>query len=68
MKLKTETLTTTWTIIVNDFFIEEIREDYIYTRLETPKKLDTFGISDEEKKENLFAQIMDVIGLDLTDD
>ncbi|CAM1334724.1 GTP cyclohydrolase 1 [Tenacibaculum aestuariivivum] len=41
------------------------------TGLETPMKADAFVLSDNEKKEkisNLFAQIMDVMGLDLTDD
>jgi len=50
---------------------EEIGDDHIYTGLETPMKPNAFDISDEEKKEkisDLFSQIMDVMGLDLTDD
>ncbi len=50
---------------------EEIGDDHIYTGLETPMKPNAFEISDEEKKEkisDLFSQIMDVMGLDLTDD
>ncbi|MRX64675.1 GTP cyclohydrolase I FolE [Maribacter luteus] len=56
---------------LNGFSDEEIGDDHIYTGLETPMKTDAFEISDEEKKEkieHLFAQIMDVMGLDLTDD
>ena len=39
--------------------------------IDTPMKEDAFLLSDEEKKDKisfLFAQIMDVLGLDLTDD
>ena len=56
---------------LNGFSDEEIGDDHIYTGLETPMKTNAFEISDEEKKdkiEDLFAQIMDVMGLDLTDD
>ncbi|MGB5553582.1 MAG: GTP cyclohydrolase I FolE, partial [Flavobacteriaceae bacterium] len=56
---------------LNGFSEEEIGDDHFYTGLETPMKANAFEISDEEKKEkiaNLFAQIMDVMGLDLTDD
>jgi GTP cyclohydrolase I len=55
----------------NDFTDEEIGDDHLYTGLETPMKSDAFKLSDDEKKEkiaDLFAQIMDTIGLDLTDD
>ena len=49
----------------------DIGDDHLFTGLETPMKPDAFLISDEEKKEKiavLFKEIMDVIGLDLTDD
>jgi GTP cyclohydrolase I len=55
----------------NEFSEEEIGDDHLYTGLETPMKSDAFAISDFEKKEkisSLFSQIMDVMGLDLTDD
>ena len=55
----------------NDFTDEEIGDDHLFTGLETPMKSDAFKLSDDEKKEkiaDLFAQIMDTIGLDLTDD
>ena len=54
-----------------DFSEEEIGDDHLYTGLKTPMKANAFAISDVEKKEKiseLFAQIMDVMGLDLTDD
>ena len=56
---------------LNGFSHEEIGDDHIYTGLETPMKENAFDISDDRKKEKiegLFAQIMDVMGLDLTDD
>ena len=49
----------------------EIGHDHLYTGLNTPLKKDAFAISDEEKKNKismLFEEIMDVMGLDLTDD
>lgn len=71
MKLKKQTIESTINNMINDFSIEEIGDDHIYTGLETPMKTGAFDISDEEKKEKiagLFEQIMDVMGLDLTDD
>jgi GTP cyclohydrolase I len=55
----------------NNFSFDEIGDDHLFTGLETPMKPDAFKISDEEKKEkiaHLFSEIMDVMGLDLTDD
>lgn len=57
--------------IIQALTIDEIGDDHLYTGIQTPLKEDAFKLSDEEKKEqiaNLFAQIMDVMGLDLTDD
>jgi GTP cyclohydrolase I len=56
---------------LNGFTIDDIGDDHLYTGLETPMKPNAFKISDEEKKEKiaiLFEEIMDVMGLDLTDD
>ncbi|MBT3547579.1 MAG: GTP cyclohydrolase I FolE [Flavobacterium sp.] len=56
---------------LNDLTYEDVGDDHLFTGLETPMKPDAFLISDEEKKEKiatLFKEIMDVIGLDLTDD
>jgi GTP cyclohydrolase I len=56
---------------INGFSFEEIGDDHLYTGLKTPIKKDAFKLSDEEKKDkiaSLFSEIMDVMGLDLTDD
>jgi len=56
---------------INGFSTEEIGDDHLFTGLKTPMKANAFVISDEDKKEKiatLFAEIMDVMGLDLTDD
>ena len=57
--------------MVKELTYEEIVDNHLYTGVETPLKKDAFLLSDEEKKEkiaHLFGQIMDVMGLDLTDD
>lgn len=46
-------------------------DDHVGTSAKTPLKPDAFAMSDEEKMgeiENKFREIMDVLGLDLTDD
>ena len=51
--------------------IHEVGDDHLYTGLKTPMKPTAFLISDQKKKEKiakLFGKIMDVMGLDLTDD
>ncbi|GGZ90829.1 GTP cyclohydrolase I FolE [Algibacter mikhailovii] len=56
---------------LNGFSLDDIGDDHLYTGLETPMKTDAFKLSDEEKKQRiaiLFEEIMDVMGLDLTDD
>lgn len=56
---------------LNGFSFEEIGDDHLFTGLETPMKPDAFKLSDTQKKEkiaSLFSEIMDVMGLDLTDD
>ncbi len=57
--------------LLNGFSHEEIGDEHLYTGIETPMKPDAFKLTDNEKKESiaqLFAQIMDVMGLDLNDD
>jgi GTP cyclohydrolase I len=57
--------------LFDDFSINDIGDNHLYTNLETPLKSNAFEISDEEKKEKisvLFAEIMDVMGMDLNDD
>ena len=56
---------------LNGFDHHDIGDEHLYTGLETPMKPNAFKMSDEEKKERialLFSEIMDVMGLDLTDD
>jgi GTP cyclohydrolase I len=56
---------------LNGFSFEDIGDDHLYTGLQTPMKRNAFKLSNEEKKEKiagLFSEIMDVMGLDLTDD
>ena len=55
----------------NNLSFEEVGDDHHYTGILTPMKKNAFELSDEEKKdkiEQLFSEIMDVMGLDLTDD
>jgi GTP cyclohydrolase I len=57
--------------LLNGFSNHEIGDDHLFTGLETPMKKDAFKLSDGEKKKKiaiLFEEIMDVMGLDLTDD
>ncbi len=56
---------------LNGFSHEDIGDEQLYTGLKTPLRADAFKLSDTEKKERiaiLFEEIMDVMGLDLTDD
>ena len=56
---------------LNGFANNDIGDDHLYTGLETPMKPNAFKLSDSEKKQRialLFEGIMDVMGLDLTDD
>jgi len=67
IKLKTNDQT----LKLNRFTEEEIGDDHICTGIDTPMKKNPFEISDDDKKiriAELFAEIMDVMGLDLTDD
>lgn len=71
MKLKTTNSTPTNSNTISDLSIDEMGDDHIYNGLETPMKADAHALSDTEKKEKisaLFEQIMDVMGMDLTDD
>lgn len=58
-------------ISLKNFSSADIGDDHLFTGLETPMKPDAFKLSDTEKKQRiaiLFEEIMDVMGLDLTDD
>jgi len=69
--MNTETITEKNGKHLNGFSVEDIGDDHLFTNLDTPMKPDAFDMSNQEKKERisiLFAEIMDVLGLDLTDD
>jgi GTP cyclohydrolase I len=69
--MKSEHLSKEITKKLNGFSTAEVGDDHLSTNLKTPMKVGAFTISDADKKEkiaSLFAEIMDVIGLDLTDD
>ena len=71
MKLEHDILTETTNSALSDLSIDDIGDDHWYSGLETPMKEDAFILNNTQKKEKiamLFSQIMDVIGLDLTDD
>ncbi len=56
---------------LNGFSHDDIGDEHLFTGLETPMRPDAFKLSDDEKKEKisiLFEEIMNVMGLDLTDD
>lgn len=56
------------TLLLTD---EEIGDDHILTSLKTPMRPDAFDLSDEEKIERIsyhFREIMETLGLDLSDD
>ncbi len=55
----------------SDLTPEEIGDDHLYTGLDTPMRSDAFEESDESKKKRIaahFKGIMEIMGLDLTDD
>jgi GTP cyclohydrolase I len=50
---------------------EEMGDEHILTSIDTPMRSDAFELSDDEKVEQIevrFREIMDILGLDLTDD
>ncbi|MCE3259141.1 MAG: cyclohydrolase FolE [Bacteroidetes bacterium] len=59
------------TLALSDLTAEEIGNEHLFTSIETPMKKDAFELTDEEKIKKIeyhFAEIMEVLGLDLTDD
>lgn len=57
--------------VIDDLELESIGNNHIFTSLNTPLREDAFEISDDEKIALItehFKGIMDVLGLDLTDD
>jgi GTP cyclohydrolase I len=58
-------------IKLSELTADEIGDEHIYTGIETPMKADAFKLSDDEKIKKIqfhFAEIMETLGLDLTDD
>jgi GTP cyclohydrolase I len=58
-------------IALSDMHIDSMGDDHISTSVDTPMRDDAFKLSDEEKIaaiETHFRSIMEVLGLDLTDD
>ena len=69
--MNTETISKKNDHHLNGFTTEDIGDDHLFTSLETPMKANAFDMSNDEKKQRisiLFSEIMDVLGLDLTDD
>ena len=69
--MKTETISKISDQHLNGFSNEDIGDDHLFTSLDTPMKPNAFEMSNDEKKQRisiLFSEIMDVLGLDLTDD
>ena len=58
-------------IILSELTTEDIGDEHISTSIDTPLRKDAFDLSDAEKInkiENHFREIMETLGLDLTDD
>ena len=54
-----------------DILIDEMGDEHVSTSVETPLRSDAFVLSDDQKIEQIaqhFGQIMDLLGLDRTDD
>ena len=69
--MKTDTISKTNGHQLNGFSNQDIGDDHLFTSLDTPMKPNAFDMSNDEKKQRisiLFSEIMDVLGLDLTDD
>lgn len=58
-------------VSLSDMTAEEIGDSHISTSIETPMRADAFVLSEEEKMKRIeinFREIMETLGLDLTDD
>lgn len=58
-------------IVLSELSEDEIGDEHLSTGIETPMRKDAFKLSDEEKISKIeehFKSIMEVLGLDLTDD
>ncbi len=71
MKLKETMLNTQLNNTVEDLLIDAIGDEHVGTSYDTPLRPDAFDLNDAEKIEKIekhFKSIMDIMGLDLTDD
>lgn len=69
--MNTKTISKSNVNTLDKFSSEDIGDDHLFTSLDTPMKPNAFEMSNVEKKERisiLFSEIMDVLGLDLSDD
>ncbi|MBL7901800.1 MAG: GTP cyclohydrolase I FolE [Bacteroidia bacterium] len=58
-------------IELSELSAEEIGDEHLFTSIETPMKADAFDLSEDEKMKKIeghFRQIMETLGLDLSDD
>lgn len=56
---------------ISGFSSCEIGDNHLFVNMDTPLRKDAFKLTDKEKKEKIafhFAEIMEILGLDLTDD
>lgn len=71
MKLKETMLNTPLDMIAEDVMIDSIGDEHIGTSVDTPLRPDAFDLNDNfkiKKIEEHFRSIMEIMGLDLTDD
>src|SRR6478672_13007351 len=71
MKLKETMLNTQLKSIEESLLIDEIGDEHVGTSYDTPLRADAFDVDDDTKIAQIayhFKNIMDVLGLDLTDD
>jgi len=70
-EISLNTLLTNNKIVLSELTTEDIGDEHISTSIDTPLRKDAFDLSDAEKIskiENHFREIMETLGLDLTDD
>jgi GTP cyclohydrolase I len=70
-EISLNTLLTNNKIVLSELTTEDIGDEHISTSIDTPLRKDAFEISDNEKInkiESHFREIMETLGLDLTDD
>jgi len=70
-EISLNTLLTNNKIVLSELTTEDIGDEHISTSIDTPLRKDAFDLSDKEKInkiESHFREIMETLGLDLTDD